>query len=73
MATYITKRFERLDRIVYDYYGDTEDGIVEFVLSKNPGLEKHSILLPIGIDIELPARPVQPKTRTLEVITLWDF
>lgn len=68
MATYITKVFDRLDKIVYARYGDTKNGIVEYVLDQNPGLELYGILLPPGITIQLPDRPKTIKSDAIPVI-----
>jgi len=73
MATYITKMFDRLDKIVNRRYGDTKDRIVEYVLEQNPGLELHGYLLPEGITVNLPDRP-KSTTSGIPVITqirLW--
>jgi phage tail protein X len=63
-ARYTTVMFDRLDRIVNNRYGDTENGIVEFVIEKNPGIEDHGILLPMGITVLLPDRPEETKVST---------
>lgn len=62
MSTYvITKMFDRLDQICERRYGDLRKHprIVEYVLEKNPGLEAHSVLLPLGIRVYLPDPPTQ--------------
>lgn len=72
MATYITKMFDRLDRICYDYYGSTNNREVEIVLDANPGLEAHEFLLPMGIEIYLPDRPTIPDpTPVIRTVQLW--
>jgi phage tail protein X len=72
MSTYITKFFDRLDRICYDRYGSTSNQIVEWVIEKNPGVELYGILLPIGITINLPEPPKQlTAPRVLPQIFLW--
>lgn len=72
-ATYITKRYDRLDRICYDYYGSTANGEVEFVLAHNPRLAEQSLVLPIGLTIELPDRPVVRKEpKVITQVMLWD-
>ena len=68
MATYITKRFDILDLIVFNYYGDTDDRIVEYVLEANPQLDNKGIILPLGMVINLPDRP-RKKTNVSPVIT----
>ncbi len=62
MATYITKTYDRLDKIVNKRYGDTKDRIVEYVLEKNPGLELYGLVLPEGITVNLPDRPKSNKS-----------
>lgn len=57
MSTYITKMFDRLDRICYARYGNTTNQIVEWVIEQNPGIELYGILLPLGITINLPDAP----------------
>jgi phage tail protein X len=57
MSTYITKLYDRLDRICYARYGNTTNEIVEWVIEQNPGIELYGILLPLGITINLPDAP----------------
>jgi phage tail protein X len=57
MSTYITKLYDRLDRICYTRYGSTENQIVEWVIEQNPGVELYGIVLPPGITINLPDAP----------------
>jgi len=57
MSTYITKMFDRLDRICYDRYGSNNNQITEWAIDQNPGLELYGILLPLGITINLPDPP----------------
>lgn len=73
VARYTTVMFDRLDKIVNERYGDTRNGIVEYVLEFNPGLESHGLLLPMGITILLPDRPEDTKVSTpvISVIKLW--
>ena len=66
---YLTKQNDVLDDVVYRYYGDTENGIVELVLGANEGLADLGPVLPAGVEITLPDRPVQSK-KTLQ--RLWD-
>lgn len=69
---YITKMFDRLDRICYAYYGSTANREVEFVLDKNPGLEKQPMVLPPGLKIILPDRPpAPPKNPIFGMVQLW--
>jgi phage tail protein X len=72
MSTYITKRFDRLDRICYLRYGSNSNQIVEWVIEKNPGVALHGILLPLGIIINLPEPPRQlTQPPVLPQIFLW--
>jgi phage tail protein X len=73
VARYTTVMFDRLDKIVDDRYGDTESGIVEYVLEFNPGLENYGLLLPMGITVFLPDRPEDTKVSTpvIQVLKLW--
>jgi len=57
MSIYITKMFDRLDRICYDRYGSNNNQITEWAIDQNPGLELYGILLPLGITINLPDPP----------------
>jgi len=73
MATlYITRQFDRIDRICHAHYGTANGGIVEFVLKTNPGLEDYGILLPPGIKIRLEDRPKAPNAvPVIDQIHLW--
>lgn len=72
MATYITKMFDRLDRICYDYYGSTDHREVETVIENNPGIEQYEFVLPMGIEIFLPDKPPVPEpTRVIRTVQLW--
>jgi phage tail protein X len=59
MSTYITKLYDRLDKICYARYGSTDNDIVEWVIEQNYGIELRGVLLPIGITINLPEAPRQ--------------
>ncbi|MEE9481872.1 tail protein X [Methylobacterium ajmalii] len=75
MAKYTTKMFDRLDKLCEDRYGDTQNGIVEYIIECNPGLEKHGLLLPVGVVIEFPNRPkttIADKTPVVTLVRLWD-
>ncbi|MEY9138485.1 phage tail protein X [Bradyrhizobium diazoefficiens] len=72
MTTYITKMFDRLDRICYDRYGSTSNQIVEWVMDQNPGIEMYAIVLPLGITINLPDAPRKlTPPPVLKQIFLW--
>ena len=73
MATYVTKLYDRIDKICDKYYGTANNGTVEFVLNANPGLERHGFLLPPGITVDLPDRPkVQNQVPTIKLVKLWN-
>ncbi|MCA1379372.1 tail protein X [Bradyrhizobium sp. BRP05] len=72
MSTYVTKMFDRLDRICYDRYGSTSNQIVEWVIDQNPGIEMYGIILPLGISINLPDAPRKlTPPPVLKQIFLW--
>lgn len=71
MATYTTRMFDRLDRICFDHYGSDARRHVEIVLDANPGLERQSILLPVGLAIALPDAAVEPAVRVAGRIKLY--
>jgi phage tail protein X len=71
--TYRTKMHDRIDRICYDRYGNTTNRIVEWVLSQNPGIEQHAIVLPPGIIVILPEPPIAvTQAPMIKQIFLWD-
>ena len=67
MALYVTRQFDEIDAICWQYYGRTEQ-TVEPVLAANPGLSDLLPVLPQGLVIELPDLPA-PTTRT--VLRIW--
>lgn len=73
MSTYITKLYDRLDRICFDRYGSTANQIVEWVFEQNPGIEQYGILLPPGIIVDLPDAPRElTKPPVIPQILLWN-
>jgi phage tail protein X len=73
MSTYITKSYDRLDKICYARYGSTANKIVEWVIEQNPGVEMYGILLPIGIAINLPDAPRRlTPPPVLKQVFLWN-
>ncbi|WP_316207378.1 tail protein X [Bradyrhizobium sp. SZCCHNR3118] len=73
MSTYVTKMFDRLDRICNERYGATSNRIVEWVIEQNPGIELYAIVLPMGITINLPDAPRALDTPpVLKQIFLWN-
>jgi phage tail protein X len=72
MAKYVTKVSDRLDRICDKYYGTANNGIVEFIIEHNYGLDLQAPLLPAGLTIDLPDRQIAPNpTATIQQIELW--
>ena len=72
MSTYITKLFDRLDRICWERYGSTSNQIVEWVFEQNPGIELYGTVLPLGITINLPDAPKKlDKPAVLKQVFLW--
>lgn len=67
--TYRSKQNDVLDDVVFRFYGDTANRIVEIVLEANPGLADLGPVLPAGVDIELPDRPA---TAAKTITRLWD-
>ena len=67
---YRTRQLDVLDAICQQHYGHTQ-GVVEIVLSANPGLAEHGTHLPAGLLIDLPEiqRPEQPLVA--ESVQLW--
>ncbi|EPF7426757.1 tail protein X [Klebsiella pneumoniae] len=59
---------DTLDMICARYYGRTE-GVVETVLQANPGLSELDVILPHGMQIDLPDVASSPVTET---INLWE-
>jgi phage tail protein X len=73
MNKYITKMYDRIDKICERAYGKTEDGVVEFVMKSNPDLLHHGIVLPMGLTVYLPNLPEKQKgTKQIRQIYLWD-
>ncbi|MCP1757867.1 tail protein X [Bradyrhizobium sp. YCK136] len=72
-VTYVTKMFDRLDRICFERYGSTSNQIVEWVIEQNPGIEERGMVLPLGLKIDLPEAP---RTLTappvLKKVFLWE-
>lgn len=67
MTTYVTSDGDMLDAICWSYYG-AAPGVVETVLSANPGLADLGDVLPAGVAIKLPeiqSAPVETE------VTLW--
>lgn len=72
MSTYVTKLYDRLDRICYSRYGNSSNQIVEWVIEQNPGIELYGIVLPLGITINLPDAPKKlDAPPVLKQVFLW--
>ncbi|MDX2109208.1 MAG: tail protein X [Verrucomicrobiota bacterium] len=72
-VTYTTQAEDMVDAICKRHYGHTTAGIVEKVLSSNPGLSGQGPLLPAGISIVLPdigAPKSSPQIKS--TVNLWD-
>lgn len=67
MKTY-AQQGDTLDMVCARYYGRTE-GVIEAVMSANPGLSEFGVTLPHGISIELPE--IQASAVKVAV-NLWD-
>lgn len=63
---YVTLENEMLDEICFRYYG-TEKGTVEKVLALNKHVAELPLLLPEGVEIELPS--LEAKTKEMK---LWE-
>jgi phage tail protein X len=72
MSTYITKLYDRLDRICYARYGSSDNDIVEWVIEQNDGIELRGIVLPMGLSINLPEPPKKlTRPPVIPQIFLW--
>jgi phage tail protein X len=72
MSIYITKIFDRLDRIVFNRYGSTANRLVEWVIEQNDGIEQYGIVLPMGLSINLPEPPIKVTAApVLPQVFLW--
>ncbi|BCM87893.1 tail protein X [Methylobacterium indicum] len=73
MREYVTRQFDRVDRIVFDAYGSDDDPLVAWFLEQNPGLERQPIVLPLGLKIKIPTLPKSVDTvPVIQNIKLWD-
>ena len=59
---------DTLDALVWRHYGRTA-GVVEAVLSANPGIAELGAILPHGISVTLPDITPPPQKR---MVQLWD-
>jgi len=65
---YITRQFDQLDAICWQFYGRTQQ-TVEAVLLANPNLADLLPILPEGLTLELPDLPAPSTSETLRI---WD-
>lgn len=65
---YVTRQFDEVDNICWQYYGRTQQ-TVEAVLLANPNLGDLLPILPEGLTIELPDLPAPSTSETLRI---WD-
>lgn len=56
---YRSKSGDTIDRIVWQYYGRQDTGLVEYVLAENPGIADQGAELPDGLRIALPDAPAR--------------
>lgn len=54
IRTYVSRRGDTVDYVVWRFYGTTAGNAVEQVLEMNPGLADHDAVLPAGVVIQLP-------------------
>jgi len=66
---YTTRQGETVDLACLSHYGRTA-GVVEAVLSANPGLSSRGPILPLDTEILMPDMPSVSAERRL--ISLWD-
>ena len=66
---YITSDGDTVDKIVWDQYGTTSNGVVEQVYASNPALADLGAVLPMGVVIVLPVLAAPTITQG---IRLWD-
>ncbi|PWC09580.1 tail protein X [Brenneria corticis] len=64
----IAQQGDTLDTLCYRYYGRTQ-GVVEVVLTANPGLAALGAILPHGAAVTLPDIDTAPAR---ESVQLWD-
>ena len=70
-ATYRTKEGDTIDYIAYQYYGHTNNLVVEKILEENQQLAEQPAVLPQGITITLPDQQ-DTAVITSNKVKLWD-
>jgi phage tail protein X len=63
-TTYITAEGDMLDDIAFKVYQD--ETMINFILQANPGLVEQPLILPHGLEINLPDAPVKPVQKAIE-------
>lgn len=69
MTTYRSKLGDMLDAIVWQYYGRTDNRLVEIVLEANRGLADYGPELPAGVSIILPEPPAEEPTDRVQLFS----
>lgn len=64
--TYTTIGGEVIDQIALRHYG-SPTGSTELILGANPGLAERPVMLPPGVQINLPALPASPSVRPVRL------
>ncbi|HYG91218.1 MAG TPA: tail protein X [Azospirillum sp.] len=68
---YITRQGDQVDAICWRYYG--RENAAEAVFEANPRLADHGLILPAGIEIELPDLEAPTATTSgAAIVKLWD-
>lgn len=70
-AIYRTKEGDTVDYIAYQYYGNTNNLVVEKILEANHLLAEQPAILPHGIELVLPD-PQEIIAVTTDKVKLWD-
>lgn len=63
-----TMQGDTVDSLCWRHYGQVT-GLAERVFELNPGLAELGAVLPSGIEVKLPPRPVQMSTK--KTVKLW--
>jgi len=66
---YTTRSNDVLDEIVWRYYDQQDNGLVEAVLEANRGLANYGPRLPAGIEITMPDAPAPQPTQRLQLFS----
>jgi len=70
MATMVTaQQGDAVDLLCWRHYGRTRE-VTERVLDANPGLAARGVLLPFGLEVEMPDVPAA--TADVPLVRLWD-